>query len=168
MKPVIDGLTESQIRAASAYYASLENPKSVAATGDLERGKWLVERGNWDAGVPACSQCHGPNGRGINDVFPSLAGQSALYMTNQITAWKKGTRTNDANGLMASVAKRISDVVRYGRLGPSTKLFDRVSEAMVCQFRIKPLKERLIYRLGYADFGAIGLRLSRQGPILGS
>ena len=109
MKPVIDGLTEGQIRAASAYYASLENPKSVAATGDLERGKWLVERGNWDAGVPACSQCHGPNGRGINDVFPSLAGQSALYMTNQITAWKKGTRTNDANGLMASVAKRISD-----------------------------------------------------------
>ena len=30
------------------------------------------------------------------------------------------------------------------------------------------VKERLIYRFGSADFGAIGLLLSRQEPILGS
>lgn len=109
MKPVIDGLTQAQISSVASYYASLPSPAATAESGDISRGKWLVERGDWDFGVPACSQCHAPGAVGVGATFPRLAGQSALYIKNQLTAFRTGARTSDPNGLMKSVAQRMSD-----------------------------------------------------------
>ena len=41
--------------------------------------------------------------------FPPLAGQSATYLANQLTAWKTGTRPPGPLGLMAVVAKKLSE-----------------------------------------------------------
>jgi cytochrome c553 len=41
--------------------------------------------------------------------FPALTGQSALYLSNQLTAWKTGTRPPGPMGLMTVVAKKLSD-----------------------------------------------------------
>ncbi len=109
MKPAVDGLNEDQIKAVAAYYASLE---VVVTAGDAklaERGKQLVERGDYDRGLVACSACHGPNGLGVNNNFPRISGQGAPYIKSQIEAWKKGERKNDVNGLMGAVAKQLND-----------------------------------------------------------
>ena len=43
--------------------------------------------------VQACIGCHGPQGRGVDDVyFPRLAGKPAGYLYNQLIAFRNGTR----------------------------------------------------------------------------
>ncbi|MBJ88796.1 MAG: cytochrome c4 [Woeseia sp.] len=54
----------------------------------------LVE-GNSEAGKAksiTCSACHGPDGNSINPVWPSIAGQHAKYMVEQLKAFKSGAR----------------------------------------------------------------------------
>ncbi len=110
MGPAVQGLDAAQIQAVSAFYASIPSVAGPAvAGGDVARGKELVEQGDWDHGIPACAQCHGPNVMGIGINFPRLAGQSSMYVANQIGAWKRDERKNDVNGLMGTIAKRLSD-----------------------------------------------------------
>jgi len=75
----------------------------------LARGKQLATVGDWKAGIPACFRCHGPGGVGVPPSFPPLTGQSATYLGQQMTAWKNGTRSGDPQGLMHSVAMRMTD-----------------------------------------------------------
>jgi cytochrome c553 len=58
--------------------------------------------------MPACFACHGVNGTGIPPHFPSIAGQNATYIANQLNAWKDGSRINDPEGLMKAVADKLS------------------------------------------------------------
>jgi cytochrome c553 len=71
-------------------------------------GERLAHNGNWDKGMPACFACHGVNGAGIAPHFPAIAGQGALYTTNQLKAWQGGSRHNDPQGLMKAVASKLS------------------------------------------------------------
>lgn len=109
MKPVVDGLTADQIKAVARYYESLDLKATPGDATLAAKGKLLVEVGDWDRGLPACVSCHGPDGTGVNQNFPSIAGQGAPYILAQINAWKQGGRKNDVNGLMAAVAKKMTD-----------------------------------------------------------
>lgn len=106
-------LSAAQIKTLADYYASL--PVSMAAPAQtvsadlLARGKQLATVGDWKAGIPACFRCHGPGGVGVPPSFPPLTGQSATYLGQQISAWKNGTRSGDPQGLMHSVAMRMTD-----------------------------------------------------------
>ena len=122
MAPIAKALTGAQSKAAADYYAGLAIPAAAsgadAATGAAEAGAVLAARGAWSKGVPGCSQCHGPQGSGVGTVFPRLAGQSALYIKNQLEAWQSGARRDDPLGLMAGIAKsldktEIADVAAY-------------------------------------------------------
>lgn len=42
----------------------------------------------------SCGACHGADGNSVNPAWPSLAGQSATYIVDQLTAFKKGSRSN--------------------------------------------------------------------------
>ena len=113
MAPIASSLSEQQRANVAEYFASL-TPPAAAPGGDvdqktLKRGEVLAQRGDWQQGIPACTSCHGLKGQGVGAAFPSIAGQSAMYLQNQIKAWQSGSRQNDPNGLMASVAKRLSD-----------------------------------------------------------
>lgn len=106
-------LSTEQIKALADYYASL--PVSMAAPAQtvpadlLARGKQLATVGDWKAGIPACFRCHGPGGVGVPPAFPGLTGQTAPYLEQQIANWKKNTRSGDAQGLMHTIALRMSD-----------------------------------------------------------
>ncbi len=100
-QPVVDGA--AAFAAASASAASASN--SVPATAD---GEALAKRGNWKKGVPACAQCHAPDGLGVGDSFPQIAGQPAIYIANQLQAWKARRRNTDPMGLMRGVASSLS------------------------------------------------------------
>jgi cytochrome c553 len=111
MQPIAELLTDTEVPQIAAYYSALPIPASASQGVDpalLRKGEIIATRGDWSHEIPACFQCHGPNGQGIEPHFPAIYGQHALYISNQIAAWKSGTRTNDPSGLMKSVADKLS------------------------------------------------------------
>jgi len=53
-----------------------------------------------------CSACHGPNGNSANPEWPRLAGQSAVYIAQQLRLFRSGTRDNP---IMKPMAAGLSD-----------------------------------------------------------
>lgn len=82
-----------------------------AAADDAEAG---------EAKVGPCVTCHGRDGIGTAPQFPNLAGQSAIYMIQQLQAFRDGMRRNE---MMNLVAQPLSDqdiedlAAYYERLG---------------------------------------------------
>ena len=122
MMPIAKALSVADRAAVSAYYAALPAPNGPAAAQPAASapasaapstpsgiGATLATQGRWADKLPACEQCHGPGGRGVGPDFPALAGQSAVYLGNQLAAWKAGTRPPGPMGLMAVVAKKLSE-----------------------------------------------------------
>jgi cytochrome c553 len=118
MKNWAKQLSDAQRSELAAYYASLPAPllsptvaPAIDPTGatQRERGHQLAHQGDEIRQLQACDNCHGPDGRGLAHSAPYLAGQWAQYLTNQIKAWREGTRKNDAGKLMSSVAERLND-----------------------------------------------------------
>lgn len=112
MGPVAKLLATADGKALATYYATLP---AIGASGDaaasaaaVAAGEALATNGNWKNGVPACAQCHGTAGLGVGAAFPQIAGQSAVYISNQLQAWKAGTRKNDPMGLMHGIALKLS------------------------------------------------------------
>lgn len=122
MMPIANALSVADRAEVSAYYAALPAPAAppaapptasasapAAAPAPASVGATLATRGRWADTLPACEQCHGPGGRGVGADFPALAGQSATYLSNQLTAWKTGARPAGPMGLMAVIAKKLSE-----------------------------------------------------------
>ena len=53
-----------------------------------------------------CSACHGPNGNSVNPEWPRLAGQSAVYIAEQLRLFRSGARVNP---VMQPLAAGLSD-----------------------------------------------------------
>jgi cytochrome c553 len=53
-----------------------------------------------------CSACHGPNGNSTNADWPRLAGQSAVYIAEQLRLFRSGVRNNP---VMKPLASSLSD-----------------------------------------------------------
>jgi cytochrome c553 len=53
-----------------------------------------------------CASCHGPNGNSANPEWPRLAGQSAVYIAEQLRLFKTGRRNNP---IMKPLAASLSD-----------------------------------------------------------
>ena len=92
--------------AAAAPAASTPAPLDPFAAGK-------VEAGATKAGV--CAACHGPNGNSTNPEWPRLAGQSAVYIAEQLHLFKSGARPNPVMMPMASNLSEqdISDLAVY-------------------------------------------------------
>jgi cytochrome c553 len=67
------------------------------------------------AKTAACAGCHGPNGNSVNPEWPRLAGQSAVYIEEQLHLFKTQVRANPVMMPMASTLsdKDINDVAVY-------------------------------------------------------
>lgn len=108
MQPIAKALSPEEASAVSAHFAALPPPTSVAPRNDSP-GAVLAKAGRWDASrLPACEQCHGPGGAGVGDSFPRLHGQPTAYIAAQLTAWQEGKRPAGPQGLMQSIAKKLS------------------------------------------------------------
>ena len=55
---------------------------------------YRADGGPWPHLTDECSYCHGDKGRSLNQGYPSLAGQPALYLTTQLKSFANGTRAN--------------------------------------------------------------------------
>ena len=122
MGPLAKALTASEKADVAAYYARLTLPikarQGALPTAKSSDGAWLVERGRWADGLPACAKCHGPGGAGVGLDFPAIGHLSAGYMQAQVDAWKDQGREAGPLGLMGAIAQKLSakdieDVAAY-------------------------------------------------------
>jgi cytochrome c553 len=92
---------------AAAAPAPSDAPKTAdpASTGPVDP----FAHGTAAAGATksaVCSSCHGPNGNSANPDWPRLAGQSAVYIAEQLRMFREGTRNNP---IMKPLAGTLSD-----------------------------------------------------------
>ena len=69
----------------------------ASAPGLAEEAAAPTAVGTVEAGAPkaaVCSACHGPNGNSANPEWPTLAGQNAVYISEQLHLFKDGVRNN--------------------------------------------------------------------------
>ena len=80
-------------------------PGPATSTGPLDPfAHGSVQAGATKSAV--CSACHGPNGNSANPEWPRLAGQSAVYIAQQLRLFRSGTRDNP---IMKPLAAGLSD-----------------------------------------------------------
>jgi len=113
-------LSDQDMRNLAAHFAAL--PAKPAGKPDAaSRGAQLFLAGDPAKGVPPCQGCHGPAGQGPASpwsgapdtawhTFPRLAGQSALYVGQELGDYRHGKRVGVSNGrIMEGVAQHLDD-----------------------------------------------------------
>lgn len=110
MSPMAAPLSEQDMEDLAAYYASQTAKPGEADPALFEQGRALYRGGNMSTGVAACVACHGPSGAGNPAAnFPSLRGQHASYTLNQLKAFQRGERANDAGKMMQNIAAKMTE-----------------------------------------------------------
>ena len=112
MSGIAQRLTDEEREAVAAYYAVVEAPViGPTAPADQQLLQWggqLAAVGNAEKGIPACVNCHGPQGTGNPPSVPYLAGQYSNYMVYQLELWKEGVRDNDPMNVMSAIASKMT------------------------------------------------------------
>lgn len=101
-------LSDADIMDLAAWYAG--QTVRVEKTEGNREGERLFQIGSIDQKIPACSACHGPEGRGHAAAgFPDLHGQYSAYIDKTLGDYKTGDRHNDRNEMMRMIASRLSE-----------------------------------------------------------
>jgi cytochrome c553 len=113
-------LSDQDMQDVAAYFSSLVPAGLEADPSYYAAGQKLYQSGDRARGIPACSACHGPVGRG-NPVggYPALRAQHSVYVIKQLGNYASGERyTKDAKGqptggalssIMQSIAGRLTE-----------------------------------------------------------
>jgi cytochrome c553 len=109
MMPMAAALSADDMANLGAYFASLVNTGLEADPSYWQAGEKLYRGGDSARAIPACMACHGPSGRGNEPAkFPALRGQQSVYVVKQLNDYASGARTTGPNGIMETIAKRLS------------------------------------------------------------
>ena len=117
MVPIAESLSGRDQADLVAYYSSLpvfsdpqDNrvfPQPQIGAGHLEMASRLITFGDGTRGIPPCEACHGPVAYKVG--VPSLATQNADYLLNQLDGFANGSRANDINEPMRTIADLLSE-----------------------------------------------------------
>jgi cytochrome c553 len=99
MQPIVEQITNEDIRNLGAYFASLSPPKNDKPDDDPE----LSKRGAQAAAGRRCAACHLDTYAGTKGVA-RLAGQREDYLLKALRDYKGGLRSGGAQAAMAEVA----------------------------------------------------------------
>ena len=111
MQPPAAALNEADMRALAQYYATRPAPPAPAGADPRlrELGAAIAASGDPKRGVAACSGCHGP-GTPRDPRYPSLAGQHAGYIADQLRLWRDGARGDTSlSKIMAAAVRGLTD-----------------------------------------------------------
>ena len=109
MNTIARALTEEEIGQVAAYYGTLAGPPLHVGEFGGEAARKLDVEGDGARALPACANCHGLRGMGEGPLLPRLAGQSREYFTDQMNAFRNGSRQNDDVGVMRAFSQRLTD-----------------------------------------------------------
>jgi cytochrome c553 len=105
MVGVSHALSETQVAAATEWYASQQSPpRSGGNRATDEQGRNLFMNGATSKGLVACQTCHGSDGQGTEKA-PRLAGQNAAYIVRQLGFL--GRRRAYSDSPMPDIARRM-------------------------------------------------------------
>lgn len=112
MQHMVTGLSDAYLHEMAEYFSGLDTaypkpPASELPAALLALGRNLVEHGDTGNRIPACTACHGQRLTGVEPGIPGLIGLPSDYISNQLGAWRNGTRKAAAPDCMAKVAKRL-------------------------------------------------------------
>jgi cytochrome c553 len=120
MQPLAAGLGADAIDALARWFASrppaadlgVRPPAPSAPPLDValvERGRAIATGGLPERRIPSCIDCHGPTAEPRNPHYPTLAGQPAGYLVQQLELFKKDHRGGTPYAhLMQEVAPRLT------------------------------------------------------------
>lgn len=120
MNPIAESLSLQDEADVVAYYAKLpvfndpqDNrifPQARPGPARAVIASRLVSFGDGERGIPPCQACHGPVA--YRPGVPSLATQNSTYVLNQLEAFANGSRANDINMPMRTIAGLLTDEER--------------------------------------------------------
>lgn len=111
MTGLLAASSDQDLADMAAFFASQEISGGAANAELAEKGEALYRGGNLATGLPACSGCHSPSGKGNGPAaFPRISGQHAQYIEIQLNKFRAGERTNDGEArMMRDIASKMSD-----------------------------------------------------------
>jgi len=116
MQGVADGLSARDSADLAAYYSMLPTasdpqdtrafPQAMQDSSRASIAIRLIVFGDGQRGIPPCQSCHGPVAyvKGA----PPLATQNGSYLQQQLDHFANGSRTNDINVRMRSIARQLT------------------------------------------------------------
>ena len=110
MSPNAMLLSDQDMADVAAYFSrqpatGLEADPSLYAAGEK-----LYRNGDAARGLPACTACHGPEGKGNGPAqYPAVRAQHSQYTYVQLKAYASGDRKAAANGMMQAIAPKLTD-----------------------------------------------------------
>jgi cytochrome c553 len=102
MQPIVEPLTNEDVRNLGAYFASL-TPPTAPKDDNLD----LSEKGKQAAAGRRCASCHTDNFAGTKAVA-RIAGQREEYLVKALQDYKSGVRSGGGQAAMADVAYPLS------------------------------------------------------------
>lgn len=100
MKPVVEDLSEGDMRALADFLGTLPRAQTIPAD---HPGKKLYT-------TKTCTACHGKDGvKPIMKTYPVLAGQDKAYLTAQAKDIQAGNRKNGGSNAMQPVMHLVND-----------------------------------------------------------
>ncbi len=120
MSPMVKSLSETDIYDLATYFAKQKRTPGTADPDKLALGEKLYKKGVFYTQVTACIGCHGMRGEGNESwqlrlaappavLAPAIGGQHAVYLANQLKAFRSGERSNDVGNVMQNIAAEMSD-----------------------------------------------------------
>ncbi len=104
MQPIVEQITNEDIRNLGAYFASLTPPKPPASDDNPD----LSKKGAQAAVGRRCASCHTDSFAGTKAVA-RIAGQREEYLVKALHDYKSGARSGGAGAAMSDVAYPLSD-----------------------------------------------------------
>jgi cytochrome c553 len=107
MSGIAGALSEAEVEATVRHYAAQTLRAGAAdVEGDAALGRRLYFNGR--RAVSACASCHGTT-KPVLAGAPRLMGQHGAYVAKQLQDFRRGTRRNDAGGVMHRIAKALAE-----------------------------------------------------------
>lgn len=111
MMGILDNLDDKDLKDIAAYYSTQKNSIGQAKEDFVALGRKLYYSGNLEKGVPACSACHSPKGKGNGPAgYPLLSGQQSEYIETALKSYRSGERNaGEASQMMMAIAYKLDD-----------------------------------------------------------
>ena len=111
MSKMVEQLSEDDLQNIATYFANqpVMQGKGVNSNPTAQN---LFFRGDLKRNIMSCKSCHGIDGKGThsaNDINPVIAGQSQIYLREQLRNWRSAARTNSPSQVMNVIAKSLTD-----------------------------------------------------------
>lgn len=107
----VHSLHPSMRRVVAAHFSRLNpSPFGRAPRELVAAGKRIYDEGIPAANIPACSACHGPDGKGDGAAIPRLAGQLYGYTLKTLVNWnrERDPGSGDPGNVMRTVTQNMS------------------------------------------------------------